>query len=253
MTGRPKKEKKEKTENTEKQELNIDEIVAQKVAELMAQKELELKLKIEQELKAKEKTENVDKKTKKIKPSERRRMRKYVSDDTMVRLEQNIDGKFIIADTRGSNYFIELNGYGDSTTMSFKDLKNYHGKHHTFLNKGKLKIVDVSSEKDDISFEDVIQDLNLQGIYENDEKISPLDIEYYLLEEEDLNVFSKKIRKSKELLEVIVEVSTLFYKDNNFNDNAKMDVLRQVAGNYDLFKNTNMPSNVRKVSNDIWI
>jgi hypothetical protein len=227
-------------------EINIDELVAQKVAEILAQKELEstLSKKVEEtieEPKAKVKT----------KPSKRIKNRKFVPDNTIIRLEQNVDGKFIIADTRGSNYFIELNGYGDSTTMNFKDLKNYHGKHHSFLNKGKLRIVDVVSENGDIDFEDVIQDLNLQRIYESEKKISPLDIEYYITEEESLNEFSEMVRNSTEILETIVEVASIHYDRGEFNDNAKMDVLRQVSGNYDLFKSRGIPKNVRRVSSEM--
>lgn len=226
-----------------KSEINIDELVAKKVAEILAQKELE-KIQIAE-------VENIETKSKKIPPSKNKyRNRKFVPDNTMVRLEQSIDGKFIISDNRGSNYFIELNGYGDSTTMNFKDLKNYHGKHHSFLNKGKIKIIDVISENGEVELEDVIQDLNLQRIYENDKKISPLDIEFYLLEEESLSEFSDKVRNSNEILETLIEVANIYYERGEFNDNSKMDVLRQVSNNYDLFKSKTTPSNVRRVGRD---
>jgi hypothetical protein len=235
-----------KINETISNEINIDELVAKKVAELLAQKQLELVTNID----VKE-VNNV----KKIKPSNRITNRKFVPDNTLIRLEQSIDGKFIIADNRGSNFFIEMNGYGANTTMSFKDLKNYHGKYHSFLNKGKLKIIDVVSESGDVGFEDVIQDLNLQGIYDDENKISPLDIEYYLLEEDSLSEFSNKVRNSREILETIIEVSSIFYNQGKFNDNSKMDVLRQVSGNYDLYKISAMPSNVHsvKVKDDMFI
>lgn len=226
-----------------KQELNIDELVAQKVAEILAQKELE-------KVQIKEKTIKVEPRVARPKPSDRIRKRKFVPDNTLVRLEQSVEGKFIISDNRGSNYFIELNGYGDSTTMNYKDLKNYHGKYHSFLNKGKLKIIDVVSENGEIEFEDVIGDLNLQRIYDSEDKISPLDVEYYLLDEQSLNEFSNKVRNSTEILETIVEVANIYYNRGEFNDNSKMDVLRQVYGDYDLFKSKGIPSNVRRVGRD---
>jgi len=258
--GRPKKAKTKveqpkvetKIEHTEvkveqpKPEINIDELVAQKVAEILAKQKVEEMLKSSSEDKVKPTAET--QKPARLKPSQAIRRRKFVPDTTIVRLEQSIEGKFIIADTRGSNYFIEMNGYSDSTTMSFKDLKNYHGKHHSFLNRGKLKIMDVIDEDGGVEFEDVIQDLNLQGVYNDETKISPLDIEYYLLEEESLTEFSTKVRNSKEILETIIEVSTIFYAKGEFNDNNKMDVIRQVSGNYELFKSKSMPSNVHKVS-----
>lgn len=239
-----KKENKEVEIAVEKKEINIDELVALKVAEILAQKELENK---ESNIpKIEEKTIPVKKS---IKPSERIRNRKFVPDNTLIRLEQNIDGKFIIKDDRGSNYFVELTGYGDTTTMSFKDLKNFHGRNHTFLNKGKLKILDVVSENGDVDFEDVIEDLNLQRIYNDDKKISPIDIEHYLLEEESLNEFSSKIRSSKEILEVIVEIAHILYTRGEFNNNSKMDVLRQVSGNYDLFTFGNSMTNITYINN----
>jgi len=257
MAGRPRK--KECTTSTKKKEtkkvetkqdepkLDIDELVAAKVAEQMAN--FFAKQEIE---KQKTQITTMKEDTPKIKPSSvKSKRRKFVPDNTLVRIEQSIEGKFIIADNRGSNYFIELNGYGDNTTMSFKDLKNYHGKYHSFLNKGKLKIIDVISESGEIDFEDVIQDLNLQRIYESENKISPLDIEYYLLEEESLSEFSDKVRQSNEILETIIEVSHILYSRGEFNDNSKMDVLRQVSKNYDLFKAKAMPSNVRRVGSEM--
>ena len=239
-----KKENKEVEVNIEKKEINIDELVALKVAEILAQKELENKKNNIPEIE-----EKITPVKKSIKPSERIRKRIFVPDNTLVRLEQNIDGKFIIKDDRGSNYFVELTGYGDTTTMSFKDLKNFHGRNHTFLNKGKLKILDVVSENGEVDFEDVIEDLNLQKIYSDDKKINPIDIEYYLLEEESLNEFSSKIRSSKEILEVIIEIANILYTKGEFNNNSKMDVLRQVSGNYDLFTFGNSMTNVTFINN----
>ena len=252
MAGRPRK--KDDTTSTKKKEVkkqetnvDIDKLVAEKVAEQMA------KFLANQQIEnMKEKTEVKEETHRKTKPSLlKSKRRKFVPDNTLVRVEQSIDGKFIIADNRGSNYFIELNGYGDNTTMSFKDLKNYHGKHHSFLNKGKLKIIDVISESGEIEFEDVIQDLNLQRIYESENRISPLDIEYYLLDEESLSEFTEKVRNSTEILETLIEVSNILYNRGEFNDNSKMDVLRQVSKNYDLFKSKSTPSNVRRVGNDL--
>jgi len=223
--------------------VDIDKLIALRVAELLAQKELELRATLQKEFEGEPLV-----KSKKIKPSQSMSARKYVPDDTMIRISQNISGKFIISETRGSNYFIELNGYGDSTTMAYKDLKNYHGRHHSFLNRGKLKITNVTSEDNSIDFNDVIHDLNLQRIYDDESKISPLDIEYYLLEEDDLKEFSMKLRNSREILSTIVEISFILYKDNKFNDNSKMDVIRQLTGDSNLYTHQSIPNNIRFVN-----
>ena len=118
-----------------------------------------------------------------------------------------------------------------------------------------LKITDVVSENGEVESEDVIEDLNLQKIYFGKDSISPLDIEFYLLDCDDINEFSSKLRNSTHILKTIMEVGSILYKDNQFNDNSKMDLIRQVSGNYDLFKVNDLFKNVKRVNvkNDVLI
>jgi len=160
--------------------------------------------------------------------------RKFISDNTRVRIEQNIDGKFIISDTRGQNFFIELNGYRDSTTMAFKDLKNFHGRNYTFFTSGKLIITDVTSEND-ITVEDVINDLNLQKVYYDENKISPIDIEDLFTSKYSTDNFEKAVRNSVEIAETILEIGYVFYRRGQFTDNSKMNILRTLFRNPNLF------------------
>jgi hypothetical protein len=214
-------------------EINTEELIAKAVAEAIAKKELELKLEYEK-LQAEKTVEFTKAETLKLTNIKSRR--KFVPDEARVRIQQNIGGKFIISETRGSSYFIELNGYGDSTTMPFKDLKNFHGRYHSFLNTGKLLLVDVISDSD-VALDDVIEDLNLQRIYNNEKSIRPDMIEYFLLEETSIHEFDTKIKNSTDILETIVEIAMVLFKRGQFTDNSKMNVLRQVLRNPELFTN----------------
>lgn len=162
------------------------------------------------------------------------RRRRFIPDDARIRIELNIDGKFIIADTRGNNYFVELNGYRDTTTIPFKDLKNFHGKNHSFLNTGKIIVTDVISDSE-VDIQDAIEDLNLQRLYNNEEIIRPFEIEDYLLDGVDIHDFSTKVEKSREYLETIIEVAVILFKRGQFSDNSKMNKLREITRMPELF------------------
>lgn len=218
--------------------INTDELIAKAVAEALAKQKLELDLQLE---KAKEELQNsikieAIKPVQISKPSQEKKVRRFIPDDARIRIEQNIGGNFIIADTRGNGYFIELTGYRDSTTMSFKDLKNFHGRNHTFLNSGKLIITDIISDAD-ICVEDAITDLNLAKIYNNDKMIRPDEIEDYLLTDIPVEEFSSKLKNSTDTMETIVEVAVILFKRGQFTDNTKMNEIRQLLRNSALFTN----------------
>jgi hypothetical protein len=230
--GRPSKNKTEtKQENT----IDFEKILA----DALAKQEEKLRLEFESKLMGKkEEAKNEVVKEKKGFLNRNKRLgsrdRKFVPDDARVRVELNIGGKFIIADTRGNAYFIELNGYKDSTTIAYRDLKNFHGTNHSFLNSGKIIITDVITESD-IDVYDVIEDLNLSRLYNNEDIIRPFEIEEYLSEDIDIKEFSEKIEKSNDYLEVIIEVSVLLFKKGEFSDNSKMNKIREVARMPELF------------------
>lgn len=232
MAGRPKKnnevKKEVKTKKVKKNELSTEELIAQAVQEALRKQELEFNKKLNETLNEKPKTQ------KKIKPSQKKISRKFVPDNTKVMIQQNIGGKFIISERKGSNFYIELNGYGDATPIAFKDLKNYHGRHNSFLRTGALIIVDVISEDESITIEDVVQDLNLQKIYDDDSRINPIDIEYYLIDE-DLEEFKTKIRNSLDLRDTILEVAYVLFRQGRFTNNEKMNVIREVFAKPQLF------------------
>jgi hypothetical protein len=213
--------------------INIDEAIAKAVAVALAQKEAEFQKQLEQV------KSNVETKVE-IKAVETPKFgksgRRFIPDNTRIRIEQNIDGKFLISDNRGQNFFIELNGYKDSTTMAYKDLKNFYGRSHTFFTSGKLAITDVVSDSE-ITLEDVIYDLNLQKTYYDEKRVSPVDVENLFYDDVTTVEFEKKLQNSLEIAETMLEVAYVLYKRGQFSDNAKMNVFRQILRNPQLFTN----------------
>lgn len=193
--------------------LNVDELIAKAVADALEKQRLEIHME---------------------KPPIKKIKHNFIPDHARVRISTNIDGKFIISDTRGQNFFIELNGYKDSTTISFKDLKNFYGKNYTLFTSGKLVVADVSSDSE-IELVDVIRDLNLNKIYLDNKKVSPIDIENLFTDNIQASEFESKLKNSTEIVETIVEVGHILYKQGQFSDNNKMNIIRQMFRNPSLF------------------
>lgn len=200
------------TQNTDTQSaINIDELIAKAV------------------------TEALEKQKKDFESTGKKSRSKFVPENARVRIETNIGGKFIMSDNRGQNFFIELNGYKDSTTIIFKDLKNFHGRNYKLFTSGKVAITDVISDVD-IELEDVIKDLNLTKIYFDENRISPMNIEIIFNDDMGLAEFERKVTNSPEIAETILEVAYILYRRGTFNNNAKMNFLRQIYKNPNLFK-----------------
>jgi hypothetical protein len=194
-------------------DINIQDIIAKAVAEALEKQAKEI---------AQTQTTTKPKKN------------KYVPENARIRLESNDNGKIIISDQRGQNFFLELNGYKDNVTMSFKDLKNFHGKHYTMFNSGILTIVDIATDAD-IEVEDVIKDLGLTKIYYDPKKINPNEIEEVFTSDCSITDFENKVRNSVEIAESIIAVAHILYKRGIFTDNSKMNFLRQHFRNSVLF------------------
>ena len=239
MAGRPKKANKKEDVTMEKD--NTQELIAKAVAEALAREKENLKLEIENELKLKNihsevKLEETKPEIKVVKSNSKLniRNRKFVPDDARIRIESNVGGDFIIADTIGKTYRIKLNGYGYTATISFKELKSFHGNHQSFLNTGKLIITDVISDAD-VNLDDVIEDFDLQRIYHNEDMIRPFEIEHYLSNSVSIEEFNKKLEKSNDALETIIEVAVILFKRGQFSDNSKMNKLREITRMPELF------------------
>ena len=196
-------------------QVNMDEIIAKAVADALEKQKQELMTQV-------------------AKPEIKKARYGFIPDHARVRIHTNVDGKFIINDTRGQNFFIELNGYKDNTTIAFKDLKNFYGKNYTLFTSGKLAISDVLAETE-TELKDVISDLNLTKIYYDENKVSPIDIEELFSDETSVGDFEFKLKNSTEVAETIVEVGYILYRQGLFSNNNKMNVIRQLFRDPNLF------------------
>lgn len=162
---------------------------------------------------------------------------KYIPDHTKVRIESNVDGKFLFTEDRGKvRVFIQLDNFGDSAVVSYEELRTFYSSKPSFIRRGQIAITDVYSGED-IELEDVLKDLRLEKIYSsNKNTIDPRYLKDLLTEKVSEKEFQKLINNTPAMAETVVEVAYIHYRKGLFNDNAKMNFLRQIFRNQNLFK-----------------
>ena len=214
-------------------DINMEELIYKKIQDALAQQEEKLKKEFEVKLNETKKENIIETKTSSLQIDDNI---KFIPDQTMIRIKNNVAGKFIIKDNRGNGFFHELNGYGDVTTVPYKDLKIFNNQNRTFLKNGDIIITDVISDGD-INIDNVLYDFNLYEIYYNENIIRPYEIEKYLSDKISIEEFSKKIEKSLSWLNTILKVSVILFKKGKFSDNNKMNKIRELTGKQKLFTN----------------
>jgi hypothetical protein len=105
----------------------------------------------------------------------------------------------------------------------------------TFIKKGQIAITDVYSDED-IEIEDILKDLRLDNIYDCENKIDPRYLKDLLTDKINEKDFMSLINNTPEMAETVVEIAYILYRKGLFNDNAKMNFLRQIYRNQNLFK-----------------
>lgn len=161
---------------------------------------------------------------------------KFIPDNTKVRIQSNIDGKFLFTEDRGKiRVFIQLDNFEDSAVISYEELRTFYSSKPNFIRKGQIAITDVYSGED-IDIEDILKDLRLDNIYGIEEKIDPRYLKDLLTDKVNEKDFMSLISNTKEMAETVVEVAYILYRKGQFNDNTKMNYLRQIFGNQNLFK-----------------
>ena len=158
---------------------------------------------------------------------------KFIPDNTKIRLKSNVEGKFIYMEDRGkTRVFLEIDDYGLSTDISYEELRIIKP---LIFKTGKLAVEDVLSGED-IELEDLLKDVRFDSFYLDENKVSPIDIENILSNETNISIFEKKVSNTPDMLETLLEVAYVLYRRGQFNDNAKMNYLRQTFNNPNLFK-----------------
>lgn len=161
---------------------------------------------------------------------------KFIPDNTKVRIQSNIGGKFIFGEDRGKvRVFFQIDGFGESAVVSYEELRIFVSSKPTFVKKGHIAIVDVYSDAD-ITLEDVINDLRLEKIYFSEDKINPILIESLFSEETSEKEFENKLNNSMDMAETVMEAGHVLYRRGLFNNNSKMNSIRQIFRKPNLFK-----------------
>ena len=107
------------------------------------------------------------------------------------------------------------------------------GEHPKTIRNGTIYISRVITKG--VSLEDLIEDIGLDDLYFSEDKVSPDQIEKLFTNEIDAGKFTQLVNNSLELAPTILEAGYQLYNNGKFNDNAKMNTLRQVFRDPQLF------------------
>ena len=157
---------------------------------------------------------------------------KEIEDSTRLEVRNNLGGTFVLK-AKGTNLHKLLNGYGTKTRIKYSDLDAFYGEHPRAIQNGSLAITKVIDKG--ISFEQLIEDVGLEDLYLNDDKISPKNIESLFSDDVDPSRFSRLVDNTPEVADTLLEVSYELWRNGKFNDNTKMNKLRQLFRNPELF------------------
>lgn len=219
-----------KEEKNTNQEVDIKALIKQVTEEVTKQVEDKYEKKIE-ELK-----KSLDEKTVEIQQSTLKKNYKFIPDNTKVRIQSNIDGIFHFTEDRGKiRVFIQLDNFEDSAVISYEELRTFYSSKPNFIRKGQIAITDVYSDGD-IEIEDILKDLRVDNIYGNEDKIDPRFMKDLLTDKVDNEKFMFLLNNTSEMAETVLEIAYILYRKGQFNDNAKMNYLRQMFRNQNLFK-----------------
>jgi len=217
----------------QKQEIDIQALIKQVTEEVTKQVENKYENKIN-ELK-----QSLDNKTielEQVTITNTKKKYKFIPDNTKVRIQSNVDGKFIFTEDRGKiRVFVQLDNFEDSAVISYEELRTMYSSKPSLIKKGQIAIIDVYSDED-IEIEDILKDLRLDNIYDCKNKIDPRYIRDLLTDKVNEKDFMSLINNTPEMAETVVEIAYILYRQGLFNDNAKMNFLRQIYRNQNLFK-----------------
>jgi len=161
-----------------------------------------------------------------------------VPNDTLVILKSNVEGVFIINEQKGANpLFAKLPEYSYTINMTYKEVSMLVSSRNKFFTKGRIAVVEIISPDDDVSYEDVIKALRLDAIYLDENKVNPAKIEDIFDKKCSTDKFRKLVENTPEMHDTVLEVAGKLFKDGKFNDNEKMNVIRQIYRNIHLFNN----------------
>lgn len=162
----------------------------------------------------------------------------YIPLDLQVNVRSNVDGKYILSENKGSiNYFIPFGDYGDTTTLTYKELKSLSAFKPRNVRDGMIAITGAyTPDGQGYDIDKVLKDLRIYDMYNDPNRVSPLEIDYILSNKCDLAEFRTKLSNSAGVGQIILEVASRMKKRGRFNDVRKIEIFRELFGDSTLFR-----------------
>jgi hypothetical protein len=160
-----------------------------------------------------------------------------VPNDAYIEIRQNIGGTLLLKENKGKIIVhIPLNKYRAVARISYEELNALYGAKPSLFTSGKAVITSVRCADKRITLQEVIKDLLLEDIYFNKDKVSPLNVEDIFTDKVSDREFERLVSNSTEIIETILEIAYILYRKGAFNNNSKMNYLRQLLARPNLFK-----------------
>jgi hypothetical protein len=215
--GRPKK-----IENIEKGLENLDPNLKELVQQLLDVKTKDLK------------AENSALK-KELETPKKKSEYKFVPANTKIKVRSNIDGMFLFSHNKGKvNVYLTIPNYNDIADLDYDEVKVVNSAKSDIFRSGMISIEDVISESDDITLNDVYYDLRLAKLYKN--KYNPRNFEELFSDDVPYQVFERYLLDNKEIIETVMIIGGILYRQGKLNDNSKIEFFRRYFNNRNLYR-----------------
>lgn len=126
----------------------------------------------------------------------------------------------------------DLYEYGDIDYITVEQLLTMNNTSRTMLNDLWVLLLDTTDE--DVEIDDVLKYLGIDKLY--NDIIRPEDVDKFITESTDDNFKTALEKMSKALATRVVERSADLHKSEMFNSLAKLNALKELTGNEDLFE-----------------
>jgi len=161
---------------------------------------------------------------------------KFIPDNTKIEIKSNVVGTFHLKDeVTVPTVNVTFAQFGNRAWITYEQLRNLWNKKPIILTGGMVALSRVASENKNITMQDIYHDLDIGGLYKNHE-INPLNFDDLISEKTDANKFDALVRENMCFYDMILDLAYLRYSEGKFNNNTKMNTLRTISKNDNLFR-----------------
>ena len=122
--------------------------------------------------------------------------------------------------------------YGDTDYITVEQLMIMNNTSRKMLKELWILLIDTATEGVEIS--DVLKFLGIDSLYKNE--INPEDMDSFVISSED-DKFENPLNKMDKVLAVkVVERAIVLYREGKLNSINKLNVIKELVGNEDLFE-----------------